>query len=80
MLLANAHFKYGPRFGQFHVRESLVRYMRSGDSRMKKLGGALRGQGKNVRGQHKCLSCMVIFHCNEDWFAMIKPMKPNKDL
>jgi len=23
------------------------------------------------------LSCMVIFHCDEDWFAMIKPIKPN---
>jgi len=28
-------------------------------------------------GQHKCLSCMVIFRCNEDWFAMINPIKHN---
>jgi len=28
--------------------------------------GALRGQGKCRGGQHKCLSCKVIFHCFED--------------
>ena len=39
----------------------------SGDSRMKKVGGgALRGQGKRRGGQHKYLSCMVIFDCFED--------------
>ena len=48
----------------------------SGDSRMEEVG-ALRGQGKKVGGQHKCLSCMVIFHSKEDWFAIIKPIKPN---
>jgi len=37
----------------------------SGDSRMKKLGGTA-GPRKKVGGQHKYLSCMVIFHCNED--------------
>jgi len=39
---------------------------RSGNSRMKKLGG-----------QHKCLPFMVIFCCKEDWFAVINPIKPN---
>ena len=48
----------------------------SGDSRMKKMGSTA-GPRKKVGGQHKCLSCMVIFRCNEDWFAMIKPIKPN---
>jgi len=38
----------------------------SGDSRMKKLGGPLRGQGNIRGGQHKYLRCMVIFHCFED--------------
>jgi len=46
------------------------------DSRMKKVGSTA-GPRKKVGDQHKCLSCMVIFHCNEDWFAMIKPIKPN---
>ena len=41
----------------------------------KKWGTA--GPRKKVGCQHKCLSCMVIFHCNEGWFAMIKPIKPN---
>jgi len=49
--------------------------MTSGDSRIKKRG-ALRGQGKS-RGQHKCLSYMVIFRCFEDYVAMINPIKPN---
>jgi len=49
----------------------------SGDSRIKKLGGALRGQGKSRRANIKCLSCMVIFRCNEDWFPMFNPIKPN---
>jgi len=39
---------------------------------MKKLGCH-----KKVGGQHKCLSCMLIFGCNEDWFAIINPIKPN---
>jgi len=50
--------------------------MVSGDSRMKKVGGALQGQGK-CRGEHKNLSCMVIFHCFENEVAMINPIKPN---
>jgi len=32
---------------------------------LKKWGGALRDQGK-AGGQHKCLSCMMIFHWFED--------------
>jgi len=36
----------------------------SGDSRIKKIGGPLWGQGKSS-GQHKCLSRMVIFRCFE---------------
>jgi len=39
----------------------------SGDSRMKKVGGGgTAGPKKNQGGQHKYLSCMVIFHCFED--------------
>jgi len=38
----------------------------SGDSRIKKVGGATAGPRQKVGGQHKCLSCMVIFHCFED--------------
>jgi len=38
---------------------------------------ATTGPRKKVGGQHKCLSCMVIFRCNEDWFASIKLIKPN---
>jgi len=49
----------------------------SGDSRMKKLwdhcGAKEKSRGANIN----CLSCMVIFHCNEDLFAMIKLIKPN---
>jgi len=37
----------------------------SGDSRMTKLGGHC-GVKEKSGGQHKCLSCMVIFRCNED--------------
>jgi len=51
----------------------------SGDSRIKKVGGTPRPR-KKVVVQHKCLSCMVIFHCNKDWFAIIKPIKPNVGL
>ena len=40
-----------------------------------KKSGALRGHEK-IRGA-TCLSWMAIFHCKEDWFAMIKPIKPN---
>ena len=43
---------------------------------MKKLGGHY-GAKEKVGGQHKCLSCMVIFRCTEDWFSMINPIKPN---
>jgi len=49
----------------------------SGDSRKKKLVRPLRGQGRKYGGQYKCLSCMVIFRSNEDWFAMINPIKHN---
>ena len=42
--------------------------------------GGTSGPRKKSVGQHKCLSCMVIFRCNEDWFAMINPIKPNKGL
>ena len=42
-------------------------------------GGGTTGQGKS-RGQHKCLSCMVIFHCFEDEVAMINPLQPNVGL
>jgi len=48
----------------------------SGDSRMKKVGSDCRAKEK-VGGQHKYLSCMVIFHCFEDLVAMIKPIKPH---
>jgi len=44
---------------------------------MKKLEGGHRGAKDESGGQHKCLSCMVIFRCNEDWFALINPIKPN---
>jgi len=37
----------------------------SGDSRMKRVGGHW-GAKKKVGGQHKYLSCMVIFHCFDD--------------
>jgi len=37
----------------------------SGDSRMKKVGRALWGQGK-IGGKHKYLPCMAIFHCFQD--------------
>jgi len=37
----------------------------SGDSRMKKVGDTAEPRRK-VGGQHKRLSCMVIFHSNED--------------
>jgi len=43
---------------------------------MKKLGVHYGAKVKS-RGQHKCLSCMVIFHCCENQFAVIKPIKPN---
>jgi len=33
---------------------------------MKKLEGGHRGAKDESGGQHKCLSCMVIFRCNED--------------
>jgi len=29
------------------------------------------------RGANINVSCMVTFRCNEDWFAMINPIKPN---
>ena len=48
----------------------------SGDSRMKKVGGNC-GAKEKVGGQHKYLSCMVIFHCFEDLVAMIKPIEPH---
>jgi len=38
----------------------------SGDSRMKKVGGGTAGPRKKKGGQHKYLSCMVIFDCFED--------------
>ena len=47
---------------------------------MKKVGwGHCRAKEKS-RSQHKCLSCMVTFRYNEDWFAVINPIKPNIDL
>jgi len=36
--------------------------------------GGTAGPRKKVGDQHKCLSWMVIFRCNEDWFAMINPI------
>ena len=48
----------------------------SGDSRMKKLGRHCGDKEKSRGANIKCLSCMVIFRCNEDWFAVIKPIKP----
>jgi len=39
--------------------------MASGDSRMKKVWGHC-GAKEKIGGQHKYLSCMVIFHCFED--------------
>ena len=57
-------------------REMKHRIVTSGDSRMKKLGNHC-GNKEKSRGQHSCLSCMEIFRCNEDWFAMINPIKPN---
>jgi len=57
----------------------------------KKTGGAKRGT-KQKSGwamahlgpplespltQHKSLSCMVTFRCNEDGFAAVNPIKPN---
>jgi len=51
----------------------------SGDSRMKKVG-VTAGPKKKAGNQHKYLFCMVIFQCNEDWFAMVKPIKPNLGL
>jgi len=33
---------------------------------LKKWGWGTAGPRKKVGGQHKCLSCMVIFHCFED--------------
>ena len=41
----------------------------SGDSRMKKWGHC--GAKEKSRGAN------MIFHCNEDWFAMSKPIKLN---
>jgi len=38
----------------------------SGDSRMKKVGGHCATKEKAGGGQHKYLSCMVMFHCFED--------------
>jgi len=38
----------------------------SGDSRIKKVGGGTAGPRNKVGGQHKCLSCMVIFRCFEN--------------
>jgi len=35
------------------------------------------GAKEKVGGQHKCLSFMVTFRCNEDWLAMVNPIKPN---
>ena len=35
------------------------------------------GVNDKVGGQHKCLSCMVIFHCFEDQVAIIDHIKPN---
>jgi len=40
--------------------------MASGDSRRKTVWGGTAGLRKKSGGQHKCLSCMVIFHCFED--------------
>jgi len=48
----------------------------SGDSRIKKVGGHC-GTKEKAGGQHKCLSCKVIFHWFEDYVAMINPIKPN---
>jgi len=42
-----------------------------------KSGEATAGPRKSRGGQHKCLSCIVIFHCFEDEVAMINPIKPN---
>ena len=52
----------------------------SGDSRMKKWERGTAGPKINVGGEHKYFSCMVTFCCNEDWFAMINPIKSNIDL
>jgi len=38
----------------------------SGDSRMKKVGGALRGQGKSKGVNINIYLCRVIFHCFGD--------------
>jgi len=43
--------------------------MGSGDSRTEKVGG-----------QHKCLSCMVVFRCFDDYVAMIYLIKPHLNL
>jgi len=49
---------------------------RSGNSRMKNWGETA-GQRKKVGGQHKYLSCMKIFRCNEERLAMVNLIKPN---
>jgi len=41
---------------------------------MKQIEGDTAGPRQKVGGQHKCLSCLVIFRYNEDWFAMIDPV------
>jgi len=47
---------------------------------LKKWGWGTAGPRKKVGGQHKCLSCMVIFHCFEDKVAMTYLIKPNISL
>ena len=44
---------------------------------IKNCGGGNCGAKEKVGGQHKSLSCMVIFYCFEDYIAMINPIKPN---
>jgi len=46
----------------------------NGNSRLKK-GGCTPGPRK-TGVLHKRLSCMVVFRCYEDYFAMINPIKP----
>ena len=43
-----------------------LQLIRSGDSRMKKVGGHCGVKEKVGGGLHKCQSCMAIFHCFED--------------
>ena len=42
--------------------------------------GDIAGPRQKVGGSKISLSCMVIFRCNEDWLAMINPIKPNTGL